>query len=68
MNTTMCATICRVCNRSLLVCDHDTNQFVVVRTNRACCFCPGDHVCIHFNGAMTNSIPPQINATCIECC
>ena len=23
-------------------------------------------LCIHYNGAMTNSIPPQISATCIH--
>lgn len=68
METTMCATVCRVCNRALLVCDHCTNQMVIVHTNHACCFCPGNHVCIHFNGVMTGSMPPQINATCICCC
>lgn len=68
MNTTMCATVCRVRSGSLLVCDHCTNQFVVVHTNRACCFCPGSHVCIHYNGVMAQSMPPQINADCIECC
>ena len=26
----------------------------------------GDCLCIHYNGAMTSSIPPQISATCIH--
>ena len=68
MNTTMCATVCRVCRRCLLVCDHCTRQAVAVRTDQARCFRPGDHVCIYFDGVMTRSIPPQINADCIECC
>ena len=69
MNATMCATVCRVWNSGMLVCDHGSNQLVVVHTDHACWFCPGNHVCIHFNGVMAQSMPPQITATCIcRCC
>ena len=70
LTTTIHAIVCQVCSCSLLVCDQSTNQKVLVHTEDACCFCAGEHVCIHFDGAMTNSLPPQINATSIErlCC
>jgi len=51
---------------SLLVCDCSTCQQVQVNTANACCYQVGDCLCIHYNGAMTNSIPPQISATCIH--
>ncbi len=63
---TMNATVQTVENGQLLVCDMETNQDVVVHTSCAYRFCPGDRVCIEFNGAMTMSIPPQISATCIK--
>lgn len=70
MNTTMCATMCatvrEVCPYHLLVCDHSTDQVVLVHTRNACHFSCGDCVCIYFNGAMTASIPPQITACCIR--
>ncbi|MDD3346986.1 hypothetical protein [Oscillibacter sp.] len=70
--TTMCATVREVCPCHLLVCDHSTDQEVLVHTPEACCFSCGECVCIHFSGAMTMSIPPQITATCIHrvnrCC
>ena len=56
---------------SLLVCDLCTCQQVLVHAQNACCFCPGDCVCIEFSGAMTTSIPPQISAHSIRrtsCC
>ena len=65
--TTMCATVCRVHRCSLCVCDHCSQQEVIVHYDRACCFRVGQRVCIHYDGTMTRSIPPQINATCIEC-
>jgi hypothetical protein len=71
MNTTMRATVRQVCPRNLLVCDHSTAQEVLVHTADACRFSSGDCVCIHFNGIMTMSIPPQITASCIHrihCC
>ena len=52
--------------RSLLVCDCSTCQQVQVNTANACRYQVGDRLCIHYNGAMTNSIPPQISATCIH--
>lgn len=59
-------TVCRSCASQLLVCDHCTNQAVVVHAGNALCFCPGCQVCIHYNRVMTHSIPPQISATCIH--
>lgn len=47
---------------SLLVRDSRTGQDVVVFTNRPDCFSRGDVVRIWYNGVMTRSIPPQINA------
>lgn len=72
IRTTMSATVRQVCPGNLLVCDHNTDQEVVVHTANACRFSRGDCVCIHFSGAMTMSIPPQITATSIcrvnRCC
>ena len=65
-DTTMCATVCQVQRCCLCVCDHCTNQEVLVHYNCSCCFHVGDRVCIHYNGVMTGSIPPQITADCIE--
>ena len=63
MNTTMKACVkCRLCDCRLLVCDCATDQEVVVHTDQACCFFPGDLVWIEYSGAMTMSIPPQISA------
>lgn len=66
LNTTMCATVLEVQQGSLLVCDCCTHQQVQVNTDQACCFSVGDYLCIHYNGAMTMSIPPQISAQCIS--
>lgn len=71
MRTTMCATVMQVDPQNMLVCDHSTNQEVLVHTEDACRFSQGNRVCIHFNGIMTMSIPPQITADCIRligCC
>ena len=57
----ICAERCR-----LLVCDCSSHQRVLVRSDDACCFSRGDCVCIHYSGAMTMSIPPQITADCIH--
>ena len=66
MSATMQATVCNVERNQLLVCDHATQQEVVVHTDQACCFHVGDCICIHYNGIMTASIPPQISADCIH--
>ena len=50
----------------LLVCDLNSCQEVLVHTNDACCFRPGQCVCITYSGAMTMSIPPQISAECVK--
>ena len=66
--STMTARVLRQINAgSLLVCDCDACQEVVVHTRQARCFCPGDVVCIEYSGAMTMSIPPQISAQRICC-
>ena len=65
MTKTMNATVREVRENTLLVCDHCTGQEVVVNTPHPHRFCPGDEVCIRFNGIMTMSLPPQITATCI---
>lgn len=61
-NTTMTATILEVQCCSLLVCDTCTHQQVLVHADDACTYHCGEHVCIHYNGIMTNSLPPQITA------
>ena len=68
---TMLARVLQVCRGCLVVCDCDTHQEVVCMTTQAGQFRSGDCVCIHFSGAMTSSIPPQITAQCIcraRCC
>lgn len=62
---TMRARILRVCKCELLVCDLCTSQEVLVHTPDACCWRVGETVCITYNGVMTRSIPPQINADSI---
>lgn len=58
----MIAIVREVRSNSLLVRDLATGQNVIVRTNTARRFCVGDRIAIWFNGVMTRSIPPQINA------
>lgn len=64
---TIRARVLRADRCSLLVCDLDTDQQVLVHYSRACCFSAGDCVCIEYSGMMTRSIPPQITATNIYC-
>ncbi len=61
----MNATVKKVRESSLLVCDHATKQEVIVHTEKPCCFRIGQRIRIQFSGAMTMSIPPQISAICI---
>lgn len=63
---TMRAKVLCVQNGCLVVCDCCTGQRVVVHSEDACCFRPGDCVCIWYSGAMTMSMPPQISANCIK--
>lgn len=65
-NTTMTATVLEVQCCDLLVCDVCTHQKVLVHANNACTFRCGECICIHYNGIMTNSLPPQISAHHIE--
>lgn len=62
---TLRACVLRVCCCDLLVCDLCTCQKVLVHTDQACCFRPGQRVCIEYSGVMTNSLPPQITADSI---
>ena len=59
---TMYAEVVKVCCGYLLVCDLCERVEVRVNTERACCFHPGEKICIRYNGAMTLSLPPQISA------
>ena len=67
---TMRATVLEVRDGALLVRDHSTGQEVVCLSPCAACFRTGERICLHFSGAMTASLPPQITATCIQrlCC
>lgn len=58
----MCAVVLEVNRDGLLVLDGDTRQEVLVRTDCTCGFQRNDRVNIWYNGIMTMSIPPQINA------
>ncbi|MDE5738555.1 MAG: hypothetical protein K2H93_09340 [Oscillospiraceae bacterium] len=58
----MFATVLEANADSLLVCDKATNQEVLVFTKCACCFEVNDKIMIIYNGVMTRSLPPQINA------
>lgn len=64
--TTIHATVLRAERCRLCVCDHSTQQEIIVHSPCACRFRHGDCVCIRYSGAMTMSIPPQISAACIE--
>lgn len=64
--TILYATVLEVQNCSLLVCDRQTNQQVLVNARNACCFSVGEAITIYYNGVMTKSIPPQITASCIQ--
>lgn len=59
---TMCAAVLEISDNRLLVRDSRTRQEIVVNTRCNCNFRVGDRVRILYSGAMTRSIPPQINA------
>ncbi len=63
---TLNARVLRVCRCELLVCDLCSCQEILVHTDDACRFQPGQCVTITYNGAMTMSIPPQISADCVR--
>lgn len=58
----MTATVWEVRPSGLLVRDRAT----FVHTGHARRYRPGDRIAIVFNGVMTNSLPPQINAIFIR--
>ena len=60
--TRMCAVILEVNPDNLLVRDSATRQEILVHTNCICGFRKNDRIIILYNGIMTMSIPPQINA------
>lgn len=68
----MKARVLRADRCELLVCDLCGCREVLVHTDHACCFRPGQCVCIEYDGAMTMSVPPQIGADCVTplngCC
>lgn len=59
----MCAAVLEVNQDSLLVRDNATSQEVIVNNSCVCKFRVNDRVGIVYNGIMTRSIPPQINAS-----
>ena len=61
----MMATVVRVNARTLLVRDLSSGQQVLVHWGNARSFRVGDTVRITYNGSMTFSVPPQINATSV---
>ena len=50
----------------LLVRNWESCQDVVVFYDGACRFSCGQCVRVHYNGIMTLSLPPQVNADCVE--
>lgn len=64
--TRMCAVILEINRDNLLVQDSETNQEVLVHTNCTCNLNVNDRILILYNGIMTMSIPPQINAVRIS--
>jgi len=56
------AIVVKVRPGNLLVFDESMSQTVLVHTPQACRFRVGNCVSIFYNGIMTRSIPPQINA------
>ncbi len=58
----MCATILNVNRNNLLVRDNATSQEVIVHTSCTCNFHVNERINIVYNGRMTMSLPPQINA------
>ena len=61
----MKARVLRAQNSELTVYDCCSRQKVLVRADNIPDLRAGDQVLIRYNGIMTMSIPPQINAACI---
>ena len=66
--TTMTETVLLIGDGYLMLQTDGESQEVMVYTTCACRFCPGERVCVCYNGVMTRSIPPQINAMSIRRC
>ena len=58
----MCARVLQVCRDALLVRERRLGQEVLVHTDKAACFRPGEWLMIRHLPQMTMSIPPQISA------
>ena len=58
----MCGTILEVSDDTLLIRDSRTDQEDLVQTSCTCGFQRGKRMNVLYNGAMTRSISPQINA------
>lgn len=63
---TMTADVLENNGQSLLVRDWETGQEVLVHLPHPCRLCPGDRVCIRYDGVMTMSLPPQISAQSVR--
>lgn len=63
---TMTADVLKNNGDSLFVRDWESGQEVQVNLPRPCRLCPGDRVCIRYDGIMTLSLPPQIAAQSVR--
>lgn len=63
---TMTADVLKNNGDSLFVRDWESSQEVQVNLPRPCRLCPGDRVCIRYDGVMTLSLPPQIAAQSVR--
>lgn len=60
------AQVLQITDGDMLVQSCRTGQEILVHADCTCAFSVGDCVCIHFNGVMTRSLPPQITALCVR--
>lgn len=63
---TMTADVLKNNGDSLFVRDWESGQEVQVNLPCPCRLCPGDRVCIRYDGVMTLSLPPQIAAQSVR--
>lgn len=66
--TAITGTVLLIGDGFLVLQSDQDGQEIMVNTPWACRFCPGDRVCVCYNGIMTRSLPPQINASSIRKC
>lgn len=63
---TMTADVLKNNGDNLFVRDWESGQEVQVNLPCPCRLCPGDRVCIRYDGIMTLSLPPQIAAQSVR--